>query len=122
MTADHLPNWYEASLPTRERKTRGHFSTPPPLVEDILDACGYTPEQDLSQLRWTVDYADDFKVVEAVYDDLVGFWTQSHQVRMLGALLTDVAGLVQQRGGIERSLNIKSGTTTMVVSSRTIEP
>src|SRR5256885_722827 len=51
MTADHLPNWYEASLPTRERKTRGHFSTPPPLVEDILDACGYTPEQDLSQLR-----------------------------------------------------------------------
>ncbi len=51
MTAENLPNWYEASLPTRERKTRGHFSTPAPLVEDILDACGYTPERDLSQIR-----------------------------------------------------------------------
>jgi hypothetical protein len=51
MRADNLSNWYEASLPTRERKTRGHFSTPLPLVEDILDACGYTPERDLSQLR-----------------------------------------------------------------------
>jgi hypothetical protein len=51
MRADNLPNWYEASLPARERKTRGHFSTPTQLVEDILDACGYTPERDLSQLR-----------------------------------------------------------------------
>jgi N-6 DNA Methylase/TaqI-like C-terminal specificity domain len=51
MRADNLSNWYEASLPARERKTRGHFSTPLPLVEDILDACGYTPERDLSRLR-----------------------------------------------------------------------
>src|SRR5262249_1413290 len=51
ITASHLPNWYEANLPARERKTRGHFSTPPQLVEDMLDACGYTPEHDLSQLR-----------------------------------------------------------------------
>jgi hypothetical protein len=51
MTVNRPPNWYEASLPARERKTRGHFSTPPPLVEDILDACGYTPERNLSQLR-----------------------------------------------------------------------
>jgi hypothetical protein len=51
MIANNLPNWYEASLPARERKTRGHFSTPPQLVEGILDACGYIPERDLSQLR-----------------------------------------------------------------------
>ncbi|WP_162004993.1 N-6 DNA methylase [Dictyobacter vulcani] len=44
-------HWYEASLPQRERKARGHFSTPPRLVEQILDACGYTPDKDLSQLR-----------------------------------------------------------------------
>lgn len=44
-------NWYEASLPLRERKQRGHFSTPPQLVERILDACGYCPENDLSSLR-----------------------------------------------------------------------
>ena len=50
-TANHTSNWYEASLPVRERKTRGHFSTPTQLVEDILDACGYTPERDLAQLR-----------------------------------------------------------------------
>jgi N-6 DNA Methylase/TaqI-like C-terminal specificity domain len=51
MIADNPLNWYEAGLPTRERKVRGHFSTPPQLVEDMLDACGYTPDQDLSQLR-----------------------------------------------------------------------
>src|SRR5579883_272847 len=44
-------NWYEASLPVRERKRRGHFSTPPLLVERMLDACGYCPENDLSRLR-----------------------------------------------------------------------
>ena len=33
--------WYEASLPLQERRNRGHFSTPPLLVEHILDACGY---------------------------------------------------------------------------------
>ncbi|GCE17868.1 hypothetical protein KDK_16680 [Dictyobacter kobayashii] len=30
---------------------RGHFSTPPLLVEQILDACGYTPDKDLSGIR-----------------------------------------------------------------------
>lgn len=44
-------SWYEASLPVSERKQRGHFSTPPWLVERILDACAYTPERDLSTLR-----------------------------------------------------------------------
>src|SRR5438552_19062713 len=44
-------SWYEATLPSRERKVRGHFSTPPMLIERILDACGYTPEHDLSRLR-----------------------------------------------------------------------
>ncbi len=44
-------NWYEASLPVQERKVRGHFSTPPQLVERILDACGYTADNDLSHIR-----------------------------------------------------------------------
>src|SRR5258706_7495236 len=43
--------WYEASLPLMERKKRGHFSTPPLLIEQILDAFGYTPRADLAQLR-----------------------------------------------------------------------
>jgi type I restriction-modification system DNA methylase subunit len=43
--------WYEAGLPLGERKKRGHFSTPPLLVERILDACGYTPAADLTHLR-----------------------------------------------------------------------
>lgn len=52
MTQQHdLLHWYEANLPNRERKRRGHFSTPPLLVEQILDACGYTPDRDLSHLR-----------------------------------------------------------------------
>jgi SAM-dependent methyltransferase len=44
-------NWYEANLPSNERKRRGHFSTPPSLVEQILDACGYTSHADLAQVR-----------------------------------------------------------------------
>lgn len=44
-------NWYEASLSAHERKVRGHFSTPPALVNAILDACGYTAEANLAQLR-----------------------------------------------------------------------
>ncbi len=44
-------NWYEDSLAPQERKIRGHFSTPPLLVNRILDACGYTADADLSRLR-----------------------------------------------------------------------
>lgn len=43
--------WYETSLPLMERKRRGHFSTPPQLVEKILDACGYIPDKDLTRVR-----------------------------------------------------------------------
>lgn len=43
--------WYEASLPQTERKQRGHFSTPHSLVDQILDACGYTSSADLRNLR-----------------------------------------------------------------------
>ena len=43
--------WYEASLSLQERRKRGHFSTPPLLVERILDACGYTPGSELRSLR-----------------------------------------------------------------------
>ncbi len=44
-------SWYESDLPLRERKKRGHFSTPPMLVEWILDACGYSSEANLTQVR-----------------------------------------------------------------------
>jgi SAM-dependent methyltransferase len=44
-------SWYESTLPSRERKVRGHFSTPPTLIERILDACGYSAEHDLSHMR-----------------------------------------------------------------------
>jgi hypothetical protein len=44
-------NWYETSLPPQERKLRGHFSTPPQLVERILDACGYTSDKNLARIR-----------------------------------------------------------------------
>lgn len=50
-TLDNALSWYEASLPSKERKRRGHFSTPPALVEQILDACGYTSEADLTAVR-----------------------------------------------------------------------
>jgi SAM-dependent methyltransferase len=51
MEASNPVSWYETSLPPHERKRRGHFSTPPQLIEQLLDACGYHAEQDISQLR-----------------------------------------------------------------------
>src|SRR5260370_35267102 len=48
---DHALSWYGASLPLTERKRRGHFSTPPSLVERVLDACGYLPDADLARIR-----------------------------------------------------------------------
>lgn len=51
MEVNNELGWYETSLSVQERKLRGHFSTPPQLVERILDACGYTPERDLQTLR-----------------------------------------------------------------------
>src|SRR5689334_18047437 len=51
MEANNDLGWYEAGLPTQERKVRGHFSTPSQLVERILDACGYTPDHSLLSLR-----------------------------------------------------------------------
>jgi SAM-dependent methyltransferase len=48
---DQALSWYEASLPLKERKRRGHFSTPPSLVERVLDACGYLPDADLARIR-----------------------------------------------------------------------
>lgn len=44
-------NWYESGLPSQERKQRGHFSTPHALVDQILDACGYTTSADLAHTR-----------------------------------------------------------------------
>src|SRR5438105_4113095 len=51
MEQSDMLNWYETSLPAKERKRRGHFSTPSMLVERILDACGYTADRDLSGIR-----------------------------------------------------------------------
>lgn len=51
MIGNDILSWYEASLPAWERKKRGHFSTPPQLVEQLLDACGYRPENNLAHLR-----------------------------------------------------------------------
>jgi hypothetical protein len=48
---NNLLDWYEANLSAQERKLRGHFSTPPSLVQQILDACGYVPQRELAQIR-----------------------------------------------------------------------
>ena len=60
----------------------------------------------------------DTGVVSAVYEDFSAFFGQSHEVRMLGALLLDVAGSVGARAGVERSLAITSGSTTIAVGSK----
>jgi SAM-dependent methyltransferase len=48
---ENVSSWYEVGLPPKERKRRGHFSTPSELVKQILDACGYTSRADLTRVR-----------------------------------------------------------------------
>ena len=43
--------WYETGMTPRERKRRGHFSTPLQLVKEIFDACGYTSQAGLMCVR-----------------------------------------------------------------------
>ena len=64
--------------------------------------------------------ARDVGVVDDVYRSLVGLWDQSHQVRMLGAILLDVADAVGRSGGVERSLSITSGPVTTVMTSNRV--
>jgi hypothetical protein len=59
----------------------------------------------------------DTSAFDDVYRALVAFWTESHYVRTLGALLVDVARSVGQLEGVERTLCVGWGTTTLVVSS-----
>jgi hypothetical protein len=57
----------------------------------------------------------DDGVVEEVYADLAPFWSESHQVRMLGALVTDVAPDLDR---VDRALRISSAAGATVISSR----
>src|SRR5437868_2834433 len=67
--------WYEATLPSKERRSRGHFSTPPRLVEHILDACGYTPAHDLTQIRVLDPACGSGNFLAGVAHRLVSFGT-----------------------------------------------
>lgn len=57
-------NWYESHLPPVERKSRGHFSTPPALVESILDACGFTVEQLTNRFCSDTPQLNTFRVLD----------------------------------------------------------
>jgi len=59
--------------------------------------------------------AGDDGVIEEAYSDLAPFWSQSHQVRMLGALVTDLA---PDPDRMDRALNVRSGTSAIVISWR----
>ena len=70
--------WYEATLPSKERRSRGHFSTPPRLVEHILDACGYTAGHDLTQIRVLDPACGSGNFLAGVASRLVSFGTRTN--------------------------------------------
>jgi len=70
--------WYEATLPLKERRSRGHFSTPPRLVEHILDACGYTADHDLTQIRVLDPACGSGNFLAGVAHRLVSFGTRTN--------------------------------------------
>lgn len=57
-------NWYESHLPPVERKLRGHFSTPPALVESILDACRFTVEQVTNRFCSDAPQLNTFRILD----------------------------------------------------------
>ena len=82
--------WYEASLSLQERRGRGHFSTPPRLVEHILDACGYTPDSDLRATRVLDPACGSGNFLAAAAHRLVSFVTRT------GLPKEECAALVQR--------------------------
>ena len=82
--------WYEASLSLQERRGRGHFSTPPQLVEHILDACGYTPDSDLRATRVLDPACGSGNFLAAAAHRLVSFVTRT------GLPKEECAALVQR--------------------------
>ena len=82
--------WYEASLSLQERRGRGHFSTPPWLVEHILDACGYTPDSDLRATRVLDPACGSGNFLAAAAHRLVSFVTRT------GLPREECAALVQR--------------------------
>ncbi len=82
--------WYEASLSLQERRGRGHFSTPPWLVEHILDACGYTPDSDLRATRVLDPACGSGNFLAAAAHRLVSFVTRT------GLPQEECAALVQR--------------------------
>jgi len=60
--------------------------------------------------------ADRGQVGEA-YASMVRFWTQSHQVRTLGAAIVEAARAAGESSGVERTLNLTSGAQTVVIGA-----
>jgi SAM-dependent methyltransferase len=71
--------WYETDLPLMERKKRGHYSTPPLLVERILDACGYIPNNDLTRVRVLDPACGSGNFLAGAAERLLAFGTRTGQ-------------------------------------------
>ncbi len=115
----------DPQLAWRERQTirRGAFD--PDTVAGIVSSNTGTFDDCRRLVRGSRRLADaisravaDAGVVSAAYEDLSAFWGQSHEIRMLGALLVDVADRAGVRSGIDRSMAITSGPTTIAIASK----
>jgi len=82
--------WYEATLPLKERRNRGHFSTPPRLVEHILDACGYTADKNLTHIRVLDPACGSGNFLAEVVRRLGSFGTRNHLPEK------EIAGLIKR--------------------------
>ncbi len=82
--------WYETGLPLMERKKRGHYSTPPVLIERILGACGYIPDNDLTRVRVLDPACGSGNFLAAAAQRLLTFGTRT------GLSLEESTALVQR--------------------------
>src|SRR6266581_8264483 len=82
--------WYETGLSLMERKKRGHFSTPPMLVGQILDACGYISDNDLSRVRVLDPACGSGNFLTGAAQRLLAFGTRT------GLTLEESTALVQR--------------------------
>ena len=85
--------WYEATLPLKERRNRGHFSTPPRLVEHILDACGYTADKNLTHMRVLDSACGSGNFLAEVARRLASFGVRNNLPQK------EIAGLIQRSYG-----------------------
>ena len=105
-TKEALKTSWNENLQKYENEEKFYDATIPPTIymlnEKKFKNFDFTHEEDLSQIRLSVDYTEDFELIEKIFDCLY--------VKNQYFTMTEVLKLLEQNPGLIK-INQKFGTT-----------